>query len=62
VILEDVQTPAGMEPHLWIEFGQWRGRLPFPGDQVRFEAEVKTYYSENRDTFDLGLANVQGVY
>jgi hypothetical protein len=59
IILEDVETPAGREPHLWVEFGQWHGQLPLPGDRVRAEAEVRTYFSENVGAFDLGLADVR---
>lgn len=55
-ILEELETPAGRIPHAWV---QWPGRLPMPGDRVRFEAEVRPYYSEHRQEFDLGFRELE---
>jgi hypothetical protein len=61
VILTDVDTPAGREPHVWVEFSQWRAKLALPGDEVHIEAEARTYYSDSRDEFDVTLSNVRGL-
>lgn len=61
IILTDVETPAGLESHLWVEFSQWHARLALPGDLVRLEAEARTYYSDRRDEFDFTLGNVRGL-
>jgi hypothetical protein len=61
VILTNVDTPAGRELHVWVEFSQWRAKLALPGDEVHIEAEARTYYSESRDEFDVTLSNVRGL-
>lgn len=54
-ILEDVDTPGGKMPYTWVS---WPGRLPFPGERVRFEATVRQYFAESRKEFDFGLKDL----
>jgi hypothetical protein len=54
-ILEDVETPGGNIPYTWVT---WPGRLPFPGDKVRFEATVRQYFAKGRGEFDFGLKDL----
>jgi hypothetical protein len=58
IILENVRTIAGRERYCWVEFADWKGKLPFPGSEVHFQATVKQYYSEHRGCFDYGLTAI----
>lgn len=55
-VLEDVETPGGRIPYAWVT---WPGRLPMPGDRVRFEATVRQYFAETRQEFDFGLKDLR---
>jgi hypothetical protein len=59
IILENVRTVAGREPYVWLSFEDWRGRLPFPGSEIRFQATVREYYSDHRNCFDYGLTDIR---
>lgn len=59
VILENVRTVAGQSEYVWIPFEDWRGKLPFPGSEIRFEATVREYYSDHRNCFDYGLTDIE---
>ena len=58
VLLENVRTVAGIEPYTWISFDDWKGKLPFPGAEIRFQATVRQYYSDHRQCFDYGLTAI----
>ena len=58
VLLENVRTVAGIEPHTWIACEDWKGKLPFPGSEIRFRATVRAYYSDHRQCFDYGLTAI----
>jgi len=56
--LENVRTVAGQEEYCWIPFEDWKGKLPFPGSEIRFQATVREYYSDHRNCFDYGLTAI----
>lgn len=61
VILSDVRGPCGWEPHLWIPFAKWGGRLLFPGTEFVFSAQVKQYFHTDDNSYDFGLSAIADI-
>ena len=59
IILEDVRSPGGREPYIWVPFQEWHSRLRLPGSEVHFSAEVGAYCRDHDNSFDFCLKDLQ---
>lgn len=59
IILQDIRSVRGQSEHLWVPFGQWRGRLLLPDTEIAFSASVREYERGRDCSWDLGLTDIQ---